>query len=102
MFLASSNLDESLIVERSCGELVDKILGLYGGVPLMLSIARAQVRKRRRASIASMKRLVSSLEGTSLLEKQPDHYPSCFNQAVESSLDAITDALETSKDHKKH
>ena len=102
MFLASANLDESLIIERSCEELVDKILGLCGGVPLMLSIAGAQVRRRRRTPIASLKRLLSSLEGSSLLEKHPEHYPSCFNQAVEASLTAITGALDTLEEYKKH
>ena len=101
MFLASANLDESLIVERSCEELVDKILGLCGGVPLMLSIAGAQVRRRIRTPIASLRRLLRSLEGSSLLKKQPEHYPFCFNQAVEASFNAIADALVNNEDYKK-
>ena len=102
MFLASANLDELLITERSCEELVDKILGLCGGVPLMLSIAGAQVRRRRRTPTASLKRLLGSLEGNSLLEKQPEHYPSCFNQAVEASLSTIADALDTLEEYREH
>ena len=102
MFLASANLHKSVILRDSLEGLVDKILGLYGGVPLMLSIAGAQVWRRSRTPRTSLKRLLSSLEGSLLLEKQPEHYPFRFNQAVEASLDTIADALETSKDYKKH
>ena len=102
MFLASASLDESLFLERSCEELLQKILGLCGGVPLKLSNAGAQVRRRRGTPIASLKRLLSSLQGSSLLEKQPEHYPSSFDQEVEASISTIADALDTLEEYKKH
>ena len=104
MFLASAKLDESYVLESGCEELVEQVLELCGGVPLMISIAGAQIRRRRGTPIASLKRFLRSLrrESILLLEEQPAHYSSCFNQAVEANLYAIAGALQTSATFKKH
>ena len=102
MFLSSAKLDETVMHENSCKELVEEILQLCGGVPLLLSIAGAQVRKRTGTAIAALKLLLRSLQRVSLLEKQPKDYPDCFNQAVEASVHTIADALQTAEDYKKH
>ena len=104
MFLASANIDETMTHDSMCGELVEEVLELCGGVPMMLSIAGAQVRRRNGTHIASLKRLLSCLkeEHMSLPEQQPANYPSCFNQAVEASLNTIANALQISGTFKMH
>ena len=103
IFLTSAGLDESMIVEGECEEYVIQILELCGGVPLMLSIAGAQVRRRKGTRKASLEALLYSLthERLSLPERQPGQYPSCFNQAVYASLKTIPDALESSEEFMK-
>ena len=103
IFLTSAGLDESMIVEGECEEYVIQILELCGGVPLMLSIAGAQVRRRKGTRKASLEALLYSLthERLSLPERQPGQYPSCFNQAVRASLKTIPDVLESSEEFMK-
>ena len=101
IFLATARLDENMTHDSECMKLAERVLELCGGVPLLLSIAGAQVRRRRGLPMASLKRLLRSLEKTSLLEKQPEHYPKCFNQAVEASIDTIADELENAEEFKK-
>ena len=99
MFMKSAGLDEAVIHESLCEDQVRQVLELCGGVPLMISIAGAQVRKRRETPKASLKRLLRSLndERLCLHEKQQGHYPSCFNQAVVASLMTIADVLKSSE-----
>ena len=103
IFLTSAGLDESMIVEGGCGEYVVEVLELCGGVPLMLSIAGAQVRRRKATPKKSLEALLYSLthERLSLPERQPRQYPSCFNQAVQASLTTIPDVLESSEEFVK-
>ena len=100
MFLASAGLSEAKIVEGTCEELLGQVLGLCGGVPLMLSIAGAQIRRRKGPPKASLEGLIYSLSHgrLSLQERQPTQYPSCFNQAVRASLNAIPAVLESSEE----
>ena len=99
MLLKSAGLDETMLREDGCEEQVRQVLELCGGVPLMLSIAGAQVRKRRGATKTSLDRLLHSLkdERLSLQEKRHGQYMSCFNQAVKSSLRNIAEILESSE-----
>ena len=57
MFLANAGLDEKMIQDDDCEEIVEKVLKLCGGVPLMLSIAGAQVRQRTGTPKVSLERL---------------------------------------------
>ena len=99
MFLSSANIDEATIEEIGCGDVVNEILEVCGGVPLMLSIAGAQIRRRSGTPGASLKGLIGALKGgrLSLPKKQPGQYPTCFNQAVQASLKTIADVLEGSE-----
>ena len=100
MFFASADFDETRIIESTCEDLLREILELCDGVPLMLSIAGAQIRLDKRTPEASLKGLIRSLvDGrVSLSERQPGLYPSCFNQAVRASLTAIPNVLEFSEE----
>ena len=96
MFLASADINEAILDSKS-KMLVEKVLKLCGGVPLMLSIAGAQVRRRRGTHVSSLERLLRALSDERLLlskERQPGQYPSSFNQAVKASLGTIADDLE--------
>ena len=99
MFMASAGLDEIEVVEEACEGLVEEVLELCAGIPLMLSIAGAQVGKRRGAAKTSLERLLHHLksERVCLQEEKRGKYPSTFNQAVRSSLATIADRLETSE-----
>ena len=99
MFMASAGLDEIEVVEEACEGLVEEVLELCAGIPLMLSIAGAQVGKRRGAPKTSLERLLHYLknERVCLQEERRGKYPSTFNQAVRSSLATIADRLETSE-----
>ena len=99
MFLSSANLEEATVYESGSGDVVNEILELCGGVPLMLSIAGAQIRRRCGTPAASLKGLMRALKDSrlSLPKKQLGQYPSCFNQAVQASLRTIADLLEGSE-----
>ena len=99
MFLANAGLDEKMIQDDDCEEIVEKILKLCGGVPLMLSIAGAQVRQRTGTPMASLERLSYSLDAKRLIlpKEQRGQYPSCFNEAVKASLRTIAEELQTSE-----
>ena len=95
MFLASAGWSETWTNSSECEELMEQILELCGGVPLMLSIAGAQVRGHKGSRTASLKHLLHCLnvKRVSLPEEHGGRYPSCFNQAVEVSLETIGDVL---------
>ena len=97
IFMASAGFDEATLQGSACEELVRQILQRCGGVPLMLSIAGAQVRWSRGAPAESLNGLMQSLvdERLSLPVKQPGQYPSCFNRAVQANLKTISDILAT-------
>ena len=97
IFLASAELDEAVICDSNCKALVEQVLEVCGGVPLMLSIAGAQVRGRRGTPVASLERLLHSLkvERLILLKARQGQYPSYFNQTVEESLKVMANVLET-------
>ena len=113
IFLANTTLNEQEIHECACEDLVKQVLELCGGVPLMLSIAGAQVQKRRELcqdknlnSIkASLKNLLASLKKVSLptMSAVPTEgqYPSSFNQAIQGSLETIATLSETSDEFMK-
>ena len=98
MFLASAGLSETMPLESSCEELVRQVLELCSGIPLMLSIAGAQVRKHRGTTTASLKHLIHALDDKRLIlpKERRGHYPACFNQAVSLSLETVGDVLKTS------
>ena len=100
IFLKSAGLDETTVYEDKDAyeEQVRQVLELCGGIPLMLSIAGAQVRRRRGTAKASLQRLLNAMndERSFLQEKRYGQYPLCFNQAVESSLKNIAEILESS------
>ena len=98
MFLESAGLGERDIQDSNCEKLVEEVLKLCGGVPLMLSIAGAQVRGRAGTHTTSLKYLLHSLndERVILPKEQPGQYPSCFHQAVQLSLETIADVLKSS------
>ena len=84
--------------ENGCGELLEEVLELCGGVPLMLSIAGAQVRGHGGSPRASLKHLLHCLNVKRVLlpEEHGGRYPSCFNHAVAASLGTIADVLRKS------
>ena len=96
IFLTSAGIHDGTILDSTCEELMRQVLELCGGVPLMLSIAGAQIRWSRGTAEESLKGLVHSLRDERLLlpERKVGPYPSCFNQAVQANLKAIADALE--------
>ena len=99
MFMASAALDETKVAKEACEGLVEEVLELCAGIPLMLSIAGAQVRKRRGTPKTSLQRLLHYLknERVCLQEEKRGKYPSTFNQVVRSSLVTIAERLETSE-----
>ena len=98
MFLASAGLNGVPIHDHDSEELLQQVLELCGGIPLMLAIAGAQVRRHRGTTIASLKHLIQALDDKrlELTKEQRGHYPSCFNQAVKVSLETVADVLKTS------
>ena len=96
MFLASAGWRETWMNSSECEELLEQVLELCGGVPLLLSIAGAQVRGHGESSTTSLKHLLHRLNAkrVSLPEEQGGRYPSCFYQAVEASLETIGDVLK--------
>ena len=99
IFLSNANLDEGNIRESACEELVCKILERCSGVPLLLSIAGAQVRRRSGTTKASLNGLMYSLacNRVSLQQEQQGQYPSCFNEVLEGSLNTAAGVLETTR-----
>ena len=99
MFRVSAGLGEMVVPDNEFEKLVEQILMLCGGIPLMLSIAGAQVRARGGTPIASLRRLLHSLgiESLVLPKEKRGRYPYYFNQTVEESLKVIADVLETSE-----
>ena len=61
MFLASAGIHDGTILDSTCEELMRQVLELCGGVPLMLSMAGAQIRWSRGTAEESLKGLVHSL-----------------------------------------
>ena len=98
IFLASAGLHDTSIQDTESEELLEEVLKLCGGVPLMLSIAGAQVRGRGETLTASLRHLLHSLDNERVIlpKEQPGQYPSCFNQAVKLSLETIADVLKSS------
>ena len=103
MFMKSAELDEAMIHESKCEERVRLVLELCGGVPLMISIAGAQVRKHRGSPKASLEHLLRNLTDKRLFlhKTQQRHYPSCFSQAVSMSLFTIGFELNSSESFMK-
>ena len=99
IFLCNAALDEGTIRESGFEELVNQVLERCSGVPLMLSIAGAHVRRRSGTTKASLNGLIYSLAGNhlSLQEEQRGQYPTCFNEVLEGSLKTAGDVLETSR-----
>ena len=98
IFLASAGLHDTSIQDTESEELLEEVLKLCGGVPLMLSIAGAQVRGRAGTHTASLRHLLHSLDDERVIlpKEQPGQYPSCFNQTVKLSLETIADVLKSS------
>ena len=98
IFLASAGLSETVIHENDCEGLVIQVLRLCEGVPLMLSIAGAQVRGRKGTPVAALKRLLHSVDVERLIlpKERQGEYPYYFYQTVEGSLKIIADVLECS------
>ena len=104
MFLASAELNETVILENNCEKPLQQVLQLCGGVPLMLSIAGAQIKWHGGTPTASLEHLLHSLsvKRVVLPEKQGvGQYPFCFNQAVKTSLETIARVLSKSERFEK-
>ena len=71
MFLTSAGMDEAMVSESDCEDLVNEVLELCGGLPLKLSIAGELVRNREDSPKMSLEQVASSFgrKRYSLLEK---------------------------------
>ena len=99
MFLASAGLNETLIRKSNCEEPLQQVLKLCGGVPLMLSIAGAQTKWHGGTPTASLEHLIHSLNVKRVIlpeAQRGGQYPSCFNEAVKTSLETIAHVLSKS------
>ena len=97
-------MSEKQIDDNNCDELLQQVLELCEGVPLMLSIAGALLQGHRGTPTAPLEDLIQSLSENEmvLLEKEVrGKYPSCFNQAVKTSLETIAGVLSKSAEFKR-
>ena len=106
IFMKSAKWDEKVMRECASEDLVKQVLERCGGIPLLLSLAGAQVRKRSkkisgnnpRGITASLKNLLHSLNAEQyyLQREQPSHYSYSFNGIMQGSLATVAQSLESS------
>ena len=107
--MKSAKWDEKEIREFAIEDPVNEVVGRCGGIPLLLSLAGAQVRRRSmkipdnnpNGIMIFLKNLLRSLnaERFYLQEERPSHdYFHSFNGIIQGSLDGVAESLESRVD----